>query len=111
LRKNVARQELSLSLFDLMQSAQAYSHSESVLALAFPFDRVEELRKVGEGLGWYLRREMRLVSKPGKRCERVLAQFERSYGELDSKTLCIEDAKGQYSHEFKKMTSIFYLKF
>ena len=111
LRKNVARQERSLSLFDLMVSAQSCSHSESILALVFPFDRLEELKKVGAGQGWYLRREMRLVSMPGKRCERVLTQFERSDGDLDSKILRIEDEMGRYSHEFKEMTSMFYLKF
>ena len=111
LRKNVARQERFLSLLDLMESAQAFSHSESTLALVFPFDRIEELKKVGEELGWYLRKEMRLISMLGKGCERVLTQFERADGELESETLRIEDAQGQYSHEFKKLTRMFYLKF
>lgn len=110
-RKNTARQEAELCLQDLLKVAKRISHSASALALVYPFDRFEELKHSAKREGWFIRKELRLISKPGKPIERVLVQFERLDGKLDSKSLCIPDQAGEYSPEFQELTGDFYLGF
>ena len=110
-RKNKARQESHLSILELFEAANRVGHSESTVAVVFPYARRQNLIESSQRCGWHLQEELRVESHPGKQAKLILAKFIKAESEPWLEYLCIMNLSGEYSPEFKALTKDFYLDF
>ena len=110
-RKNKARQESHLSILELFEAANRISHSVSTVAVVFPYARRQNLIESSQRCGWHLREELRVETHPGKQVKLILAKFVKAESEPWLEYLCIMNASGEYSPEFKALTKDFYLDY
>lgn len=98
-----ARHEGTLGYATLLPYAARWLSAEGSLAMVLPADSLEDCRYQAAIHRLYLRRLTYLTHRPGKAAKRVLLQFYRYDGPVDTNTLTVQ------SSEFKAMTASFYL--
>ena len=104
-----ARHESSLTCRSLLAFARANLADNGRLAIIVPADRCNEIIYNAEMLHLKVRRQCFLHSKPGQKPFRVMFEFMRHDGPIESCRLTIRGQGGTYTPEFKKLTEDFYL--
>lgn len=59
----------------------------------------------------FLVRKLTVIPKAGKEANRLLLEFARQQMPMESTELTIRNESGEYTNEYKKLTSLFYLDF
>ena len=104
-----ARHESSLNYSALLGYARETLADDGRLAIIAPAERCDEIIYAAEMLHLKVRRQCMLCSKPGQEPFRVMFEFMRHDGPIESDTLTIRDVGCSYSPRFKKLTEDFYL--
>lgn len=104
-----ARHESSLTCRSLLAYARATLADDGRLAIIVPADRCDEIIYNAEMLHLKVRRQCFLHSKPGQKPFRVMFEFMRHDGPIQSSNLTIRGNDGSYTPQFKKLTEDFYL--
>lgn len=109
-QRRVARHAGELNYELLVRHSDRLLTADGLLCLILPAEAEDEVT----GLAWHRRlypcRRLRLFTKPGKPCRRVLLAFGRHPGTCLDETLCIESCSGEYTPEYRLLTQDFYLK-
>lgn len=109
-QRSVARHAGSLNYDLLFRQSSHLLQAHGLVAIIIP----SEVEKVVEDIAWmhhlYPVRRMRVFTKPGKPCRRVMLAFSFEDRECVDEELCIEQATGGYSQEYINLTHDFYLK-
>ncbi len=104
-----ARHESSLTCRSLLAYARVNLADDGRLALIVPADRCDEIIYAAEMMHLKVRRQCFLHSKPGQKPFRVMFEFMRHDGPIQSGDLTIRGNDGSYTPQFKKLTEDFYL--
>lgn len=104
-----ARHESSLTCHSLLGYARATLADDGRLAIIVPADRCDEIIYNAEMQHLKVRRQCFLHSKPGQKPFRVMFEFMRHDGPIQSSDLTIRGDDGSYTPQFKKLTEDFYL--
>ena len=109
-QRSVARHTDSLNYDLLFRHSSHLLQLHGVIAIIIP----SEVEQTVEDVAWmhqlYPVRRMRVFTKPGKPCRRVMLAFSFEKRECINEELCIEQAAGGYSKEYVDLTREFYLK-
>lgn len=109
-QRSVARHTDSLNYDLLFRHSSHLLQPHGVIAIIIP----SEVEQTVEDVAWmhqlYPVRRMRVFTKPGKPCRRVMLAFSFEKRDCVNEELCIEQAAGGYSKEYVDLTREFYLK-
>lgn len=104
----IAKFEIKLTLANLLKEALIIMEKKADLFLILPYDRLEEVVKLAEQIGYSIIRKRDVISIKGGKPERFLIQLRncRSYTDpfIDEEPLIIYEQKNIYTEE---MNSIF----
>lgn len=111
-QRSVARHTSSLSFEALVTAACRLLNQGGRLSVILPRDGAAHLRRIAFGRLW-LRRLTDVVTREGDAPCRTLMEFERCARPLMPRcdVMTIEDGKGEYTEEYRRLTEDFYLKF
>lgn len=109
-QRNLARHTCELN-YELLFSRSAHLlWEQGGVSIIIP----AEVEKLVVDTAWkyklYPDRRLRVFTKPGKPCRRVLLSFGFRGGECLEEMLCIEEAHHEYTPEYIALTKDFYLK-
>ena len=111
--RSIARHTDQLSFDDLISGVKKLLHEKGKFCLILPRNEAETFRAKAEARGLYLSKLLRVRTTTEKSSEkRHLMQFEFKESEFSESTLVIEaDAHRNYTEDYKRLTSDFYLHF
>lgn len=111
--RTLARHNDYLSFEDLINCVKRLLADKGKFCLILPKNEALQFRELAQKKGLYLSKLMRVRTKADKDTEkRHLMQFEFKESEFSESTLVIEaDSHRNYTEEYKKFTSEYYLKF
>lgn len=109
----LARHKDALPLMQIMQLADERLSSHGRLSLIYPAEYDTEVMTAA--LLAHLRPQhiVRIFTKVGKPCKRLVTEFVRQTNTLQPLTdeeLCLRDADSQYSSAYRRLTDPFYLR-
>lgn len=107
--RNLARHGDKLSFEQLTMSAAGLLSGKGVFALIVPAQAAELMEELCWGQRLYLTNICQVAHRQGKEPKRCLMAFAKSRADICRQVLQIEDRKGEYTPEFKALTSEFYL--
>ena len=110
-QRNTARHVGGLSYDSLFRHSRTLLQKKGSIALIIPAELEQLVMDAAGTHGYYRIRCLRVFSKPGKPCRRLLMQFGQDplhpfWGE----ELYITNKEGQYTTEYRGLTGDFYLK-
>ncbi|WP_298653979.1 methyltransferase [uncultured Proteiniphilum sp.] len=105
-----ARHSVSLTLDDLLLSAQGCLKNDGTLSLILPYDKSDELKCLCEKHTFYMKRKTIVYPLPGTEPKRLLTELTlRHTGLTETSSLIIENSRHQYTKDFSDLVSGFYL--
>lgn len=107
----VARHNDMLSFNQLVFGARKLLNSTGRLCVIIPFGSCVEFRESARLAGFYLRKQTSIIPKSGKAPKRVLLEFTLQPGYPTINDLAVLDKNGDYTDNYKKLTSPFYPAF
>ncbi|MDD2560159.1 MAG: methyltransferase [Bacteroidales bacterium] len=107
--RNLARHGDKLSFEQLTMSAAGLLGEQGTFALIVPAEAAELMEELCWGQRLYLTTICQIEHRRGKEPKRCLMSFTKSRADICRQVLQIEDSKGEYTPEFKALTSEFYL--
>lgn len=107
----VARHNDMLSFNQLVFGARKLLNSTGRLCVIIPFGSCVEFRESARLAGFYLRKQTSVIPKSGKAPKRVLLEFTLQPGYPTINDLAVLDKNGDYTDNYKKLTSPFYPAF
>lgn len=107
--RNLARHGDKLSFEQLTISAAGLLSEKGVFSLIVPAEAAELIEELCWGQRLYPTAICRISHRQGKEPKRSLMAFSRFRADICRQELQIEDKKGEYTAEFKALTSEFYL--
>lgn len=109
-QRNLARHTCELNYELLFQRSAQLLCEQGRVCIIIP----AEVEKLATDTAWkyklYPSRRLRVFTKPGKPCRRVLLSFSLQEKECIEETLCIEVEHHQFTPEYMALTREFYLK-
>lgn len=105
-----ARHTSSLSLFDLCNAVNRLLTKDGCFSVILPKSKEEELIQETKKVGLYLKEMTEVRGRNGTPVKRILALFSRKPVTPKRSELVIENNRHNYTEEYKKLTSPFYLK-
>lgn len=107
----LARHNDSLSFEQLLSGSSRLLRNTGRLCVILPFSSYPEFRETARLAGFYLKKRTLVVPKSGKEPKRILMEFslEVTYPLEDELTLL--DLNGNYTEDYKSLTSPFYPAF
>ncbi|RHJ92484.1 tRNA1(Val) (adenine(37)-N6)-methyltransferase [Parabacteroides bouchesdurhonensis] len=110
-KRTVARHTDSLVLSDLINGCCKLLSSGGRIALIVPFDKKEELTDIANSCQLYAIRTTHVIPVPEAAPKRLLVEYTNvPTPTCQENTLVIEEARHQYTPEFKALTKDYYLK-
>ena len=109
-RRNAARHAGGLNYDLLFRRSSGLLSDGGCVSVIVPSEVESQVLSAAGNHGLYPLRRMRVHTKPGKPCRRVLMDFGRSLEPCSEQVLCIHQADGSYSPEYVALTGDFYLK-
>lgn len=107
--RSLARHADQLSFADLALHSARLSHSRSQLAMILPVAAFSVLHVQLLAHCWYLRQRCAVQPLPSKTPHRYLLTYHRQSGAVAETHLCIQEGPGQYSDQYRDLTTSFYL--
>ncbi len=108
--RQIARQNISLSLEDIFSFVQKYIHKQGSFQMIFPKSKETILLKTAQAYGLFPRRITNVQGKDSGPVKRILIAFYPKIVKLKLDGLVIEKLRHQYTSEYIKLTKDFYLK-
>lgn len=109
-QRNLARHTCELN-YELLFSRSAHLlWEQGGVSIIIPAEVEKLVVDTARKYKLYPDRRLRVFTKPGKPCRRVLLSFRSQEGECLEETLCIEEAHHEYTPEYIALTRDFYLK-
>lgn len=105
-----ARHYDSLPFSEISDFAQKYLSEDGILAVIYPTNCEENIMLGIANSSLKIHTICDVCTKVGKQCKRRLASFSRVSYNINKETLNIMDADGQYSKQYRDLTSEFYLQ-
>lgn len=108
----IARHKDSLPLIQIMRCAQTMLSSHGRLALIYPTEYDSEVMTSALLAQMRPQRIVRIYTKNGKPCKRIITEFVRqdnTLHPLTSEELYLRDANSEYSKQYRSITDPFYL--
>lgn len=105
-----ARHSVSLTLDDLLFSAQGCLKNDGTLSLILPYDKSDELKCLCEKHTFYMKRKTIVYPLPDTEPKRLLTELtmqQTDHTEISS--LIIENGRHQYTKDFSGLVSDFYI--
>lgn len=110
-QRNAARHVDGLNYASLFRHARPLLQKEGSIALIVPAELERHVLDAAGTHGFYRIRCLRVFSKPGKPCRRLLLQFGQDpLHPFSGEELYITNEQGRYTSEYKALTGDFYLK-
>ncbi|MBE6286668.1 MAG: methyltransferase domain-containing protein [Mediterranea massiliensis] len=110
-QRNMARHVGKLNYEQLFSRATLLLHQQGALALIIPAQVEKLVMDTAWKYGFSPQRILRVYSKPGKTCNRLLIIFSVTESLCVNEELCIRQKDDSYTSEYKEMTADFYLHF
>lgn len=107
--KNLAKHPAGLTFKELLQSIEDNLSNQGHFALLLPFSRIEYLKKVALGKGFFLQEELLVKQTSGHSCFRGILLFGTEPAIVISNELVIKDSDGNYSEAFNILLKDYYL--
>ena len=111
IERNLARHNDQLSFRDLIFCSKNLLSENGKIALVLPIDAEATIQHEISEAGLYVTRRNNVADNPEKNTKRILLEIERNAKELIIEQLYIRDNSKEYSSEYKKLTTDFYLNF
>ncbi len=106
--RQVARQEGSLLISDLISHAFERTTTSGSLAVVLPSDREDEANIIAQKTGWHLWRKMKVQRSANHPFKRVLIQWNKRPMEIEEKSLTLFEDK-EWTAAYKQLTGEFHL--
>lgn len=108
-RRTLARHNVQLPFDRLFQSVRRLIAPQGSFSLIIPFDYRDKIIKEAALAGFFLQKELAIKTTPRKSPRRYLMKFVPSCCEQQvSEIMILEDAPGQRSDAYQRMTEMFY---
>lgn len=108
--RTMARHTDTLSFDELARSAARLLAPHGELSVVIPYDRAADMTVSAACYGLFVSRKTVVYGVEGARPKRVLMAFAREAASCISDTLTIRDKEHQYTPEYIRLVSPFYLK-
>lgn len=109
-QRRLARHTDELNYELLFRHSASLLSEVGLLCLIFPAEAERSVTEIAWEQQFHPSRRLRLFTKPGKPCRRILLAFSRLPVTCSDETLCIESASGTYTPEYQSLMQDFYLK-
>lgn len=110
--RNPARHTGTLSYEDLIAACSAMLAPDGIVSLILPAAEGKIMTGLAEQSGFHVSRRTEVWSTPQSGPKRLLLEFSRQAGEVETSSLIIEDdGPGTFSEEYRTLTRDFYLYF
>ena len=110
-RRNQMRHALSLPTEDLLEGLELCLTPTGRFVAIFPLAEGSAFVAQAAGAGFYCSRQVAVADKPQGATKRLLCEFRRERCTPLVEELFIHNADGEYSAEYRTLTSPFYLDF
>ena len=107
--RNKARHDVKLPLEIFMSSVHNLLSQTGKLAVIVTVESHSRWVREASAIGLYPVRKSSVVSKQGKKANRIMLEFQRGFHDCDESTLMVCDGNGQYTEAYKSLTADFYL--
>jgi len=104
-----SRHTVYLSHDDFIRSAAKISHDRTKLTVILPIELTENFNHLAATEGFILKKQIRIHPKPKRPANRAILGFVRKQGLMTKDKLVIYDEAGNYTSDYVKLTSDFYL--
>ena len=109
--RSLARHTVGRLNYDsLLRRASSLLRPEGKVCLIVPFGQEKSVEDIGWLHKLYPSRRVRVYTKTGKPCKRVLLQLEFRFGQCVEETLCLMEPDGSFTQAYKDLVEPFYLK-
>lgn len=109
--RSLARHTVGRLNYDsLLRRASSLLRPEGKVCLIVPFGQEKSVEDIGWLHKLYPSRRVRVYTKAGKPCKRVLLQLEFRFGQCVEETLCLMEPDGSFTQAYKDLVEPFYLK-
>ena len=108
--RTLARHSDSLSSKDFFAKCADISTHDSTVAIIIPCDIMNEWQSSANEYSFNTKRVTYIKTTPTKLPKRVLIEFSRATEDTITTTLILEESRGEYSEDAKKILRDFYLK-
>lgn len=109
-QRNMARHTGEFNYDLLFYHAAHLLQEEGGLSIIIPVEAERAVINAAEDNKLFPSNCMRVITKPGKPCRRVLFTFRFQNNKCVEESLCIEVEHNNYTHEYIALTKDFYLK-
>ena len=108
--RTMARHTDTLSFDELARSAARLLAPQGELSVVIPYDRARDMTVSAACCGLFATRQTIIVPVEGARPKRILMAFTREGAAHALETLCIQDARRNYTPDYIRLVEDFYLK-
>ena len=110
-RRAIARHDTMLSLNTLFSTAKTLLNEDGLISIIYPYPALKTLEHEAEVTGLYLHRIARVMSAPGQRPVRLMAEVGLKYTGITEESIVIRNADKTFTNEYRELTKEFYLAF
>ncbi len=107
--RQTARHDAHLSASDLFFYAEKLLSKNGTFCLVIPANREADFTSAAAKSTLFLHQKVLVKPTPTKAAKRVLLAFKRGQSEVKTAELLVEISRGNYSEEFRKLLTDFYL--
>lgn len=104
-----SRHTVYLSHEAFISSSVSVTHDRSRLTVILPMEKAENFIQIAALNGFNLCERISIQPFPGKPANRVVLSFSRGNYLLQTSSLCIYEAPGIYTDNFRRLTEDFYI--
>ncbi len=111
-QRSTARHDHSLNRIGLLKGVMRLMDRKGRFAIILPVNEYKSFFDQAAGMGFFEIRKTRVISKPGKKAERIMAELSIQKHVLAENELIVEQyGRHGYSEDYIALTKDFYLKF
>ncbi len=107
----IARQTITLSPQDIVQTVKPHLSHRGRLALVLPYEQVPEMTDIAIAHHLYPRRQTHIRPTSSSKLKRSLVEFSPYQISFDPQELTLERSRHTYSPEYEQLISDFFLKY
>ena len=107
----VAKHDINLTYAQLISKSVKLLKSNGRLSLIVPFENLDTVRESARLAGFYLKTRLDVITKAGNSPIRVLLEFSLIPVFPEKEQIILKEETGEFSENFKKLTSSYYLNF
>jgi len=111
IQRNLARHDDSLSQRDLLSGVNTLLADDGNFILILPWESNHEFCLEASHYYLYCNKRIIIHPTPQKKPNRIIMEFSHTKGKMLESDLIIREADGNYTNDYKRITSDFYLSF